>query len=85
MSEAERREQAQLAEQRNSELRRDVSEQAYAQQIEVENTNKEDVAVEARSLDSALKQMAISSGEKAEDKHPEKYVRLAALLIAYVF
>ena len=70
-SEAERKKQAALAEQRSGEVRREVSEDQYAQQVEVENLNRDDVAVDARSLDAALAQMTVGGGTP-EDRHPEK-------------
>ena len=70
-SEAERKKQEKLALERSGEVRREVSEDHYARLVEIENANREDVAVDARNLDAALKQMAIG-GATPEDKHPEK-------------
>jgi len=71
-SEEELKKQAELAKQRSGELRREVSEDQYAQQVEVENMNREDVAVDARSLDAALAQMTVGGKGTPEDRHPEK-------------
>lgn len=71
-SEAERKKQAELAQQRFGEIRREVSEDQYAQQVEVENLNRDDVVVDARSLDAALAQMSVGGDTTPEDRHPEK-------------
>jgi hypothetical protein len=74
-SDLERRKQAELAALRSGEIRREVSEDQYAQQVEVENLNRDDIAVDARSLDAALAQMSVGGGGgkgTPEDRHPEK-------------
>lgn len=57
------------AKEREDEIKRQVSEDKYAKQIEVEIANRQDNTVEARSLDAALG--ALSVGGEA-DRHPEK-------------
>lgn len=54
--------------------RKMISEEAYASQVEVENANRDDVAVEARSLDAALQQLSVGTDGSPTDRHPEKYV-----------
>ncbi len=48
-----------------------VTEDDYAQRVEVENPNREEDAVEARSVEAALS--ALTVGEATpEDRHPER-------------
>lgn len=65
--EAEQRERAMAA-------RREVSADSYSRMIEVQNTNRQEDSVEARSMEQAID--ALSSLGVAEspaaDKHPEK-------------
>lgn len=56
-----------------------VGEEAYAQQLEVENLNRQEGGVEARSVEAALEALSVVGGEAAVDKHPEKWVGAGVL------
>ena len=78
-SEAERRKNQQLAAQKFTENRRDVNEDEYASQLEIENTNREgDVVVQARSVEEAVRQLQVADGVSTEgDRHPERRAKAA--------
>lgn len=77
----------QLAQQKEAELRqreaatkdaakaqkRVVSEEQYSQLVEGENLNREDDAVEARSVTEAISALELNDSAPG-DAHPEKYV-----------
>ncbi|CAI5475367.1 unnamed protein product [Closterium sp. Yama58-4] len=58
-----------------------VAEEAeYARMLEVENTNRMAVAVDARNVGEALSQLSVAAGEEGSgsvDKHPEKRMKAA--------
>lgn len=53
---------------------RTADEVEYERLVTVENTNREDTAVDARSVDSALAQMVISD-DATPDRHPERRLK----------
>jgi hypothetical protein len=53
---------------------RTAPETEYERSVTVENTNREDTAVDARSVDSALAQMAIAE-DTTPDRHPERRLK----------
>lgn len=71
-AEADRKRREQAALEHANNQRKLVSEEDYAAQVEVENQNREDVVVDASSLDSALKQLAVGGDGSPADRHPEK-------------
>ncbi len=71
-ADAERREQAAEADKRKAAARREVDEDEYARMVEVENRNRVEGEVEARSMEAAL--AALAMDDKGEvDRHPERY------------
>ncbi|GBF94183.1 hypothetical protein Rsub_07170 [Raphidocelis subcapitata] len=69
---------AEAARQRQLEARREVDEASYSRLVESENTNRQEDAVEARSMEAAIDALgSLSTSEPAVDKHPEKRMRAA--------
>lgn len=78
--EAEAAEAAEAAKQRQLAARRELDEAAYSRMVETENINRQEEAVEARSVEAAIDALsALSPGgqEGAAEKHPEKRMRAA--------
>ncbi|PRW61227.1 coiled-coil domain-containing 124 [Chlorella sorokiniana] len=75
MREREQREMEQQAATQQAAQRRMVSEDQYAAAVQVENRNREDVGVEARSMDAALQALTLDKQEV--DRHPEKRAKAA--------
>lgn len=71
-AEADRKQRERDAAARAADGKRVVSEEEYAQSVAVDNTNRDDVAVEARSLDAALEQLSVAQEGTPTDRHPEK-------------
>jgi hypothetical protein len=61
--------------------RMQVSEEAYASTIEVENVNRQEGVVEARSVDAALEVLSLAGSDAAADRHPEKCVWVLLLWV----
>ncbi|KAH7387022.1 hypothetical protein KP509_16G000700 [Ceratopteris richardii] len=64
------------AEESRKKDRRMADAEEYERMISVENTNRDDTAVDARSVDTALAQMVIASDLPA-DRHPERRLKAA--------
>lgn len=71
-ADAERRELETQVDKRKAAARREVSEEDYARMVDVENTNRMDDRVDARSMNEAL--AALTVDDKEVDRHPERYV-----------
>lgn len=71
MKEAQQKQMERDAAAHATQAQRVVTEDEYAQTVEVANANKEAVAVDARSLDAALEQLTVA-GDSPADRHPEK-------------
>lgn len=70
-ADAERRELEAQMDKRRAANRREVSEEDYARMVDVENTNRMDDTVDARSMNAAL--AALTVDDKEVDRHPERY------------
>lgn len=75
--EVEKKEEERRAREREDAAKRMVSEDAYASAVVVENVNRQDTGVEARSVEAALDALTVVGGDAAQDRHPEKRAKAA--------
>eukprot|EP00245_Coleochaete_scutata_P017939 TRINITY_DN905_c0_g1_i2.p1 TRINITY_DN905_c0_g1~~TRINITY_DN905_c0_g1_i2.p1 ORF type:complete len:230 (-),score=75.37 TRINITY_DN905_c0_g1_i2:921-1610(-) len=75
--EAEQKRLEQQARENERRSRRETKESEYDRLVSVENTNRGEVMVDARSLDEALSQITVASEEPVIDKHPERRLKAA--------
>lgn len=76
LAKAREQDEAQVAaREKERATRREVSEEAYQAQVDVENINVKEGGFEASGLEAALGRLDV--GGKAADRHPEKYVERA--------
>ncbi|CAI5500710.1 unnamed protein product [Closterium sp. Naga37s-1] len=80
IKEREQKELAGADAERRKKAARVAEEAEYARMLEVENTNRMAVAVDARNVGEALSQLSVAKGEEGSasvDKHPEKRMKAA--------
>ncbi|CAI5495199.1 unnamed protein product [Closterium sp. Naga37s-1] len=80
IKEREQKELAGAEAERRKKAARVAEEAEYARMLEVENTNRMAVAVDARNVGEALSQLSVAAGEEGSasvDKHPEKRMKAA--------
>ncbi|KAK1429071.1 hypothetical protein QVD17_11270 [Tagetes erecta] len=71
-------EQAQLLKKAEEEKRRQsrtAKEEEYEKMVLVQNTNRDDSVIEARSVEEAIAQMSVAADNLPLDKHPEKRLK----------
>ncbi|GJP64419.1 hypothetical protein CLOP_g21414 [Closterium sp. NIES-67] len=80
IKEREQQELAGAEAERRKKAARVAEEAEYARILEVENTNRMAVAVDARNVGEALSQLSVAAGDEGSssvDKHPEKRMKAA--------
>ena len=80
--ESEQQHQASAAQEAAKARKRMVSEEQYSQLVEGENLNRDDDAVEARSVTAAISALKLDE-QSAGDAHPERYKLLRACNCSY--
>ncbi|PWA54717.1 hypothetical protein CTI12_AA433410 [Artemisia annua] len=73
--EEEEKERAKKAEEDKKRMSRVSKEEEYEKMVNVENRNRDDSFIEARSVEEAIAQMSIAADALPVDKHPEKRLK----------